>query len=69
MLYGNCKNFNPEDYCCTVQCGQYQVDTPETDGCPYWEPVSEEEEERRNEALGCIVMFLLLPFLLIMKIV
>ena len=47
----------------------YQVDSAEAEGCPYWEPVSEEEEERRNEALGCIVMFLLLPVLLIMKIV
>ena len=52
MLCGNCKNFDPEDYCCTVQCGQYQVDTPETDGCPYWEPVSRQEEERRIETYG-----------------
>ena len=72
MLCGNCKNFDPEDYCCTVQCGQYQVDTPETDGCPYWEPVSRQEEERRIETYdvsGCLIMILLLPFLLIMKIV
>ncbi len=72
MLCGNCKNFDPEDYCCTVQCGQYQVDTPETDGCPYWEAVSRQEEERRMETYdigGCLIMILLLPFLLIMKIV
>ena len=29
--------------------------------------VSEQEEERRNEALGCIVMFLLLPLMLVLK--
>ena len=72
MLCGNCKNFDPENYCCTVQSGLYQVDTPETDGCPYWEPVSRQEEERRIETYGtpgCLIMFLLLPFLLIMKIV
>ena len=69
MSCRNCGNFDPEEYYCKVQSGVYQVDTAESEGCPYWEPVSEEEEDRRNEALGCIVMFLLLPVLLIMKIV
>jgi hypothetical protein len=72
MLCGNCKNFNPEDYCCTVQCGQYQVDTPETDGCPYWDPISRQEEEKRTETYGtpgCLIMILLLPFLLILKLI
>lgn len=69
MLCGNCKNFDPENYCCTVQSGLYQVDTPETDGCPYWEPVSKQEDNRRVETYGagCLIMFLLLPFFLLMK--
>ncbi len=69
MSCRNCEYYDPEELECTFKGGYRDPDGAETQGCPCWEPVSEEEEERRNEALGCIVMFLLLPFLLIMKIV
>ena len=70
MSCRNCGNFDPEEYYCKVQSGVYQVDSAESEGCPYWEPVSRQEEERRIETYGtpgCLIMFLLLPFLLIMK--
>jgi len=71
MSCRNCDNFDPEEYYCKVQSGVYQVDSVETEACPYWEPASEQEVERRIETYGtgCLIMFLLLPFLLIMKIV
>lgn len=65
----NCEYYDPKELECTLLGGGRDPDGAETDGCPCWEPVSEEEEERRNEELGCIVMFLLLPFLLIMKLI
>lgn len=69
MSCKNCENFDPEDYVCTVQCGVYHPDSAESEGCPYWEPLSEQEDNRRVETYGagCLIMFLLLPFFLLMK--
>ena len=69
MSCKNCENFDPEDYVCTVQFGNYHPDSAESEGCPYWEPVSEQEDNRRVETYGagCLIMFLLLPFFLLMK--
>ena len=71
MSCRNCGNFDPEEYYCKVQSGVYQVDSAESEGCPYWEPVSEQEENRRVETYGsgCLIMILLLPFLLLMKVI
>ncbi|MBQ7731705.1 MAG: hypothetical protein IJT68_07710 [Lentisphaeria bacterium] len=68
MSCRNCENYDPEECECTLQGGGRDPDGAGTQGCPYWEPVSEHEEERR-EAYGCIVMFLLLPVLLILKLI
>ena len=69
MSCKNCENFDPEVYVCTVQCEVYHPDSAESEGCPYWEPVSEQEDNRRVETYGtgCLIMFLLLPFFLLMK--
>ena len=69
MACRNCEYYDPEELECTLKGGYRDPDGEETQGCSCWEPVSEQEEERREELLGCIIMFLLLPFLLIMKIV
>ena len=69
MACRNCEHYDPEELECTLKGGYRDPDGAETDGCPCWDPVSEQEEERREEVLGCIIMILLLPFLLILKLV
>ena len=64
----NCEYYDPEEYECTLLGGGRYPDGAGTQGCPHWIPVSKREEERR-EAYGCIVMFLLLPVLLILKLI
>jgi len=69
MACRNCEYYDPDECECTYYGGGRDPDGSATQGCPCWEPVSEQEEERREEVYGCIIMFLLLPFLLILKLI
>ena len=69
MACRNCENYDPEECECTLEGGGRDPDGVLTQGCPYWEPVSEHEENRRNEAYGCIVLLLVLPILLVLKFI
>ena len=72
MACRNCREYDHDNFTCMFNGDGEYLDPGGREGCPNYEPIYEDEEKEGGDSdgsAGCIVMFLLLPYLLLMKII